>query len=60
MKFEFKPRHLDVTESFWVFTIPEHSISVPVLLVGKASDPLVTLDRAHLNLERLLIGEHRG
>ncbi|NXQ99391.1 HYDIN protein, partial [Sagittarius serpentarius] len=56
MKFEFVPRHLDITESFWVFTIPEQSVSVPFLLVGNAIDPLVTLDRSHLNFHLLLIG----
>ncbi|XP_009468798.1 PREDICTED: hydrocephalus-inducing protein homolog [Nipponia nippon] len=56
MKFEFIPRHLDITESFWVFTIPEQSISVPFLLVGNTTDPLVTLDRSHLNFHLLLIG----
>ncbi|XP_074007853.1 hydrocephalus-inducing protein homolog [Numenius arquata] len=56
MKFEFIPRHLDVTESFWVFTVPEQSISVPFLLVGNTTDPLVTLDRSHLNFHLLLIG----
>lgn len=60
MKFEFIPQHLDITESFWVFTIPEQSVSVPFLLVGNATDPLVTLDRSHLNFQLLLIGEHRG
>ncbi|NWH50429.1 HYDIN protein, partial [Fregata magnificens] len=56
MKFEFIPRHLDITESFWVFTVPEQSMSVPFLLVGNATDPLVTLDRSHLNFHLLLIG----
>ncbi|NXS93719.1 HYDIN protein, partial [Jacana jacana] len=56
VKFEFIPRHLDITESFWVFTVPEQSISVPFLLVGNATDPLVTLDRSHLNFNWLLIG----
>ncbi|NXK09844.1 HYDIN protein, partial [Herpetotheres cachinnans] len=56
MKFEFMPRHLGTTESFWVFTIPEQSVSVLFLLVGNASDPLVTLNRSHLNFQLLLIG----
>lgn len=60
MKFEFIPRHLDITESSWVFAIPEQSLSVPFLLVGNAADPLVTLDRSHLNFHLLLIGEHPG
>ncbi|NXK55437.1 HYDIN protein, partial [Chauna torquata] len=56
IKFEFIPWHLDITESFWVFTIPEQSISVPFLLVGNTTDPLVTLDRSHLNFHLLLVG----
>lgn len=60
MKFEFIPRHLDITESFWVFRAPEQSISVLFLLVGKASDPLATLNRSHLNFQLLSIGEHHG
>ncbi|XP_021264314.1 hydrocephalus-inducing protein homolog isoform X3 [Numida meleagris] len=56
IKFEFIPRHLDVTESFWVFTIPEKSISVQFLLVGHTTEPLVTLDRSHLNFHLLLVG----
>ncbi|NWS72026.1 HYDIN protein, partial [Crotophaga sulcirostris] len=56
MKFEFIPQHLDITESFWVFTIPEQSTSVPFLLVGNATDPLVILDRSHLNFHLVLIG----
>ncbi|XP_010189967.1 PREDICTED: hydrocephalus-inducing protein homolog, partial [Mesitornis unicolor] len=56
VKFEFTPRHLDITESFWVFTIPEQSISIPFLLVGNTTEPLVTLDRSYLNLHLLLIG----
>ncbi|XP_072202948.1 hydrocephalus-inducing protein homolog [Excalfactoria chinensis] len=56
IKFEFIPRHLDVTESFWVFTIPEKSISVLFLLVGHSTEPLVTLDRSHLNLQLQLVG----
>lgn len=60
MKFEFIPRDLDITESFWVFRVPEQSISVLFLLVGKATDPLVILNRSHLNFQLLLIGEHHG
>ncbi|XP_048371298.1 hydrocephalus-inducing protein homolog [Sphaerodactylus townsendi] len=54
--FEFLPEHLDVTESFWTFTIPEHKISVPFLLVGHTTDPSVSLDRYHINFHSLLIG----
>ncbi|XP_055993028.1 hydrocephalus-inducing protein homolog [Sorex fumeus] len=54
--FQFTPTHLDITEAFWTFLIPEHNISVPFLLVGKASDPLLNLSKAHINFSSLLIG----
>ncbi|XP_068116429.1 hydrocephalus-inducing protein homolog [Hyperolius riggenbachi] len=55
--FEFIPQVLDITESFWSFTIPEQNISIPFLLVGKALEPSVSLDRSHLNFRSLLIGQ---
>ncbi|XP_016051807.1 PREDICTED: hydrocephalus-inducing protein homolog [Miniopterus natalensis] len=54
--FQFMPMHLNITEAFWTFLVPEHNITVPFLLVGKASDPLVNLNKSHLNLSCLLIG----
>ncbi|XP_008567942.1 PREDICTED: hydrocephalus-inducing protein homolog, partial [Galeopterus variegatus] len=54
--FQFTPSHLDVTEALWTFLIPEHNITVPFLLVGKATDPLISLDKSHLNFSALLIG----
>ncbi|XP_073911808.1 hydrocephalus-inducing protein homolog [Castor canadensis] len=54
--FQFTPSHLDITEALWTFLIPEHNISVPFLLVGKTTDPLVSLDKSHLNFSSLLIG----
>ncbi|CAO2609942.1 Hydrocephalus-inducing protein [Lemmus lemmus] len=54
--FQFLPAHLDITEAFWTFSIPEHNISVPFLLVGKTTDPLISLDQSHLNFSSLLIG----
>ncbi|KAJ8406633.1 hypothetical protein AAFF_G00302070 [Aldrovandia affinis] len=54
--FEFLAQELDTVESFWTFLITEQSISVPFLLVGTAREPVVYLDRAHLNLGSLLVG----
>uniref|UniRef100_A0A8C8TUT7 HYDIN, axonemal central pair apparatus protein n=1 Tax=Peromyscus maniculatus bairdii TaxID=230844 RepID=A0A8C8TUT7_PERMB len=54
--FQFLPAHLDITEALWTFSIPEHNISVPFLLVGKTTDPLISLDKSHLNFSSLLIG----
>ncbi|CAH2323836.1 Hypothetical predicted protein [Pelobates cultripes] len=53
--FEFVPQVTGITESFWSFTIPEQNIVVPFLLVGKASEPCVSLDRSHLNFGSLLV-----
>nr|XP_033799169.1 hydrocephalus-inducing protein homolog isoform X3 [Geotrypetes seraphini] len=54
--FEFISQELNIVESFWTFTIPEQNISVPFLLVGKTTEPLVTLDRSHFNFLSLLVG----
>nr|XP_012627881.1 hydrocephalus-inducing protein homolog isoform X3 [Microcebus murinus] len=54
--FQFTPFHLDITEALWSFLIPEHNITVPFLLVGKTTDPLISLDKSHLNFSSLLIG----
>ncbi|XP_022274937.1 hydrocephalus-inducing protein homolog isoform X4 [Canis lupus familiaris] len=54
--FQFTPFHLDITEAFWAFLIPEHNITIPFLLVGKATDPLINLDKSHINFSCLLIG----
>ncbi|CAN2389289.1 axonemal central apparatus assembly [Pristimantis euphronides] len=55
--FDFIPQVLDISESFWTFSIPEQNISIPFLLVGKALEPSVSLDRSHLNFRSLLIGQ---
>ncbi|KAM9301954.1 hydrocephalus-inducing protein homolog [Gastrophryne carolinensis] len=55
--FEFIPDVLDISESFWSFTILEQNICVPFLLVGNALEPSVSLDRSHLNFRSLLIGQ---
>ncbi|XP_041629003.1 hydrocephalus-inducing protein homolog isoform X2 [Vulpes lagopus] len=54
--FQFTPFHLDITEAFWAFLIREHNITIPFLLVGKATDPLINLDKSHINFSCLLIG----
>ena len=47
---------LDLVESFWRFVIPDQNISVPFLLVGKAREPDIAMDRSHMNFKALLIG----
>ncbi|XP_039618305.1 hydrocephalus-inducing protein-like [Polypterus senegalus] len=54
--FEFLPQNLEITESFWSFVIHEQNITLPFLLVGKAREPVVSLDRSHLNYKSLAVG----
>uniref|UniRef100_A0A8C4S4T7 HYDIN axonemal central pair apparatus protein n=1 Tax=Erpetoichthys calabaricus TaxID=27687 RepID=A0A8C4S4T7_ERPCA len=56
--FEFLPQNLEITESFWSFVIHEQNITLPFLLVGKAREPVVSLDRSHLNYKSLAVGLH--
>ena len=56
IQFDFTPLNLGITESFWMFKIPEQNISVPFLLVGETRDPSIMFDRSHLNFKALLIG----
>uniref|UniRef100_F6WJJ0 HYDIN axonemal central pair apparatus protein n=1 Tax=Monodelphis domestica TaxID=13616 RepID=F6WJJ0_MONDO len=56
ISFLFIPHTLDIIESFWTFSIPEHNISVPFLLVGKAIDPLLSLTPSYLTFSSILIG----
>lgn len=43
-------------ESLWNFNIGKHSISVPVLLVGKTTEPNVFIDRVSINFKSQLVG----
>ena len=56
--FEYSANQLDVVESFWTFSIPEQNITIPFLLVGKAREPDITMDRSHMNFKALLIGKY--
>ncbi|KAJ3142605.1 hypothetical protein HK100_000034 [Physocladia obscura] len=56
MAFEFIPETIDMKESFWKFSIPEHNISIPFLLVGQALEPNVYFDRVSVNFKSLLVG----
>mmetsp|Transcript_4036 Transcript_4036/g.9628 ORF Transcript_4036/g.9628 Transcript_4036/m.9628 type:complete len:4944 (+) Transcript_4036:104-14935(+) len=54
--FEYTPEEDVILESFWRFTIPEHNISVPFLLVGHVVEPTVMLDHTFVNFNALLLG----
>eukprot|EP00698_Gefionella_okellyi_P022526 TRINITY_DN7486_c0_g1_i1.p1 TRINITY_DN7486_c0_g1~~TRINITY_DN7486_c0_g1_i1.p1 ORF type:complete len:4186 (-),score=1237.39 TRINITY_DN7486_c0_g1_i1:99-12656(-) len=55
MVFEYTPEKTTLQESFWRFRIPSQKIEVPFLLVGKASEPRVDLDRARVAFRPLLL-----
>lgn len=38
------------------FTIPEHKLDVPVLVVGHVSEPRVAFDRPSLSFGKVLVG----
>ncbi|KAJ3206444.1 hypothetical protein HDU82_004517 [Entophlyctis luteolus] len=56
-KFEIVfPEVIDVKESFWTFSILDHNISIPFLLVGHALEPNLFFDRVSVNFKSLLVG----
>ncbi|KAL5467034.1 hypothetical protein EMCRGX_G031201 [Ephydatia muelleri] len=54
--FDFTPTTLDLVESFWTFSIPSLSISLPFLLVGQSVEPAVNMDRAYVNFRSMFVG----
>ncbi|KAI9002678.1 hypothetical protein BC832DRAFT_104056 [Gaertneriomyces semiglobifer] len=54
--FDYTPESMDLKESLWRFTIPAHKISIPFLLVGRATEPNVFMDRPSVNFKSVLIG----
>ncbi|XP_008288806.1 hydrocephalus-inducing protein homolog [Stegastes partitus] len=56
MCFEYAAEQLDAMESLWSFVIETLSVSVPFLFVGTAREPLVYLDRPHLDFGELHVG----
>ncbi|GAA6221266.1 hydrocephalus-inducing protein homolog [Lates japonicus] len=56
MCFEYIAEQLDTVESFWSFVTETLSLSFPFLCVGNTREPLVYLNRAHIDLGELLVG----
>ncbi|XP_049928998.1 hydrocephalus-inducing protein homolog isoform X2 [Epinephelus moara] len=56
VRFEYVAEQLDPVESFWSFVIETLSLTVPFLCVGTTKEPLVYLDRPHLDFGELLVG----
>nr|KAJ3422703.1 hypothetical protein HK105_006819 [Polyrhizophydium stewartii] len=57
--FEFSPETIDIKASFeslWTFTILEHGIRIPFLLVGQAIEPNVYADHTNVNFKSVLVG----
>ena len=56
MVFEFTPQNVELQESFWHFTIPQHNLTEIFLFVGTTTEPNVVLDRGSVNFNTLLFG----
>lgn len=54
--FDYTPEVDQLVETFWRFTIPDHNISIPILLVGSVSEPDIKLDTSHINFNAVLVG----
>lgn len=57
--FEYAAAQVEEVESSWSFVLEAPPLSVPFLLVGVARDPLVYLDKAHLDFGELPVGRWR-
>lgn len=56
----FVPDDVQVQESLWQFSIPDHHINQKLLLVGRVIEPRVSLERRHINYHTVLVGgRHR-
>ncbi|ORZ34407.1 hypothetical protein BCR44DRAFT_1513959 [Catenaria anguillulae PL171] len=55
--FDYSPETTGTVESTWFFSIPQHNIRVPFLLIGRAIEPNVFLDKSTINFKPVLIGK---
>ena len=58
MSFDFFPRSFGIIETMYRFEIPNHSLSVPFLLVGQVNEPQILFDRTFISFHPVLIGHH--
>ncbi|KAM8861524.1 hydrocephalus-inducing protein homolog isoform 3-T3 [Synchiropus picturatus] len=56
MSFQYLAKQLDVVESCWSFTIEALSLSFPFLCVGSTREPVVYLEKPHLDFGERVIG----
>ncbi|XP_069028847.1 hydrocephalus-inducing protein homolog [Embiotoca jacksoni] len=54
--FEYVPEQMETVESCWSFLIESLSLSIPFLCVGSIREPVVYLDRPHLDFGEMLVG----
>jgi hydrocephalus-inducing protein len=58
MSFDFFPRSFGIIESMYRFEIPNHSLSVPFLLVGQVNEPQILFDKTFISFHPILIGHY--
>ncbi|KAJ3260794.1 hypothetical protein HK103_007357 [Boothiomyces macroporosus] len=56
--FDFYSETLETKESLWSFSLPEHGIRIPFLLIGSALEPNVYINHSGVNFKSVLVGRH--
>lgn len=55
-RFEYVAEQMDAVQSPWSFVIETLSLSIPFLCVGTTREPLIYLEKPHLDFGELLVG----
>jgi hypothetical protein len=57
VQFDYFPEAPMISESRWLFSILNHNIQVPFVLIGKAQEPNIYLDHPSLSFKPILTGK---
>lgn len=55
-RWEYVAEQMDAVQSAWSFVIETLSLSIPFLCVGTTREPIIYLERPHLDVGELLVG----
>jgi hypothetical protein len=54
--FEFYSETLDTKESLWTFSLTEHNVRIPFLMIGYAVEPTILMSQPGVNFRSVLVG----
>jgi adenylate kinase family enzyme len=54
--FEFYSETLETKESLWTFSLTEHNVKIPFLLIGSAVEPTVLMSQPGIHFRSVLVG----